>query len=113
MLWLVTGGRLSVRTPTVIVAIIALLFAVWQVREIVRTRPILEAWTIHDELAAWADSLTVFLIPRKRDSAVNRSNPDFFMNRLSPDTLAGIGMSCSLSRTTGLFSNPIRRPNTM
>src|SRR5207248_2707962 len=68
VLWLVTGGRLSVRTPTVIVAIIAVLFAIWQVREIVRSRPMLEAWTIHDELAAWADSLTVFLIlwPRIR-----------------------------------------------
>lgn len=67
-LWLLTGGRLSVRTPTAIVAIIAVLFATWQVREIVRSRPMLAVWTIHDELAAWADSLTVFLIlwPRIR-----------------------------------------------
>ena len=55
-------------TPTVIVVIAALLFAVWQVWEIWRTRHALEAWTIHDELAAWADSLAVFLIlwPRIR-----------------------------------------------
>jgi hypothetical protein len=68
VLWLVTGGRLSVHTPTVIVAIAALLFAIWQVAEIWRTRHALEAWTIHDELAAWADSLAVFLIlwPRIR-----------------------------------------------
>ena len=68
VLWLVSGGRLSVHTPTVIVAIAALLFAVWQVSEIWRSRHMLEAWTIHDELAAWADSLAVFLIlwPRIR-----------------------------------------------
>ncbi len=67
-LWLLTGGRVSTRTPAVIVGIVALLFAAWQVREIWRSRVTLDAWTIHDELAAWADSLTVFLIlwPRIR-----------------------------------------------
>jgi len=68
LLWLVSGGRLSVHSSTVIVAIVALLFAVWQVSEIWRTRHMFAAWTIHDELAAWADSLAVFLIlwPRIR-----------------------------------------------
>ncbi len=68
LLWLLTGGRLSVHTPTVIVVIVALIFAVWQVSEIWRTRHDSEAWTIHDEMAAWADSLAVFLIlwPRIR-----------------------------------------------
>lgn len=68
LLWLLSGGRLSVHTPAVIVAIVALLFAIWQVSEIWRSRHVLEAWTIHDELAAWADSLAVFLIlwPRIR-----------------------------------------------
>ncbi|MCA1668948.1 MAG: hypothetical protein LC793_16450 [Thermomicrobia bacterium] len=68
MLWLLTGGRLSTRNSAVIVGITALLFAVWQVREIWISRFTLDAWTIHDELAAWADSLVVFLIlwPRIR-----------------------------------------------
>lgn len=68
LLWLLTGGRLSVHTPAVIVGIVALIFATWQVSEIWRSRHALEAWTIHDELAAWADSLAVFLIlwPRIR-----------------------------------------------
>lgn len=68
VLWLLSGGRLSVHTPAVIVGIVALLFAIWQVAEISRSRHTLEAWTIHDELAAWADSLAVFLIlwPRIR-----------------------------------------------
>jgi glycosyl transferase family 87 len=67
-LWLLTGGRLSTHTPAVIVGITALLFATWQVWEIRRSRVALAAWTIHDELAAWADSLAVFLIlwPRIR-----------------------------------------------
>ncbi|MHB8644639.1 MAG: hypothetical protein ACYDAR_02485 [Thermomicrobiales bacterium] len=68
MLWLLTGGRLSTHTPAVIVGIVALLFAVWQVREIWLSRLALATWTVHDELAAWADSLAVFLIlwPRIR-----------------------------------------------
>jgi hypothetical protein len=68
LLWLLTGGRLSTHTPAVIVGITALLFGTWQVREIWRSRLMLDAWTIHDELAAWADSLAVFLIlwPRIR-----------------------------------------------
>lgn len=68
VLWLLSGGHLSTQTPAVIVGIVALLFAVWQVREIYHSRLTLNAWTIHDELAAWADSLTVFLIlwPRIR-----------------------------------------------
>jgi hypothetical protein len=68
LLYLVTGGRLSAKTPAAIVGIVALLFATWQVQEIWRSRHSLAAWTIHDELAAWADSLAVFLIlwPRIR-----------------------------------------------
>ncbi|MGI8689346.1 MAG: hypothetical protein ACR2M3_12285 [Thermomicrobiales bacterium] len=67
-LWLLSGGRLSTHTPAVIVGITALLFATWQVREIWQSRLTLDAWTIHAELAAWADSLAVFLIlwPRIR-----------------------------------------------
>ncbi len=68
ILYLLSGGRLSTRTPAIIVGIVALLFGIWQITEIWRSRHSLEAWTIHDELAAWADSLTVFLIlwPRIR-----------------------------------------------
>ncbi len=68
VLWLLSGGRLSTHSSAAIVGTTALLFAAWQVREIWRSRLTLDAWTIHDELAAWADSLAVFLIlwPRIR-----------------------------------------------
>lgn len=58
----VTGGWVSARTPARAVALAAALFGIWQVTTIWRTHWRLEAWTIHDELAAWSESLTVFLL---------------------------------------------------
>ena len=65
VLWIlsfVTLGRIPAHSPAVAVTLSALTFGVWQVVTIWRSRERLAAWTIHDELASWSYSLTVFLM---------------------------------------------------
>lgn len=64
----VTGGRLTIAMPVVSIGLAAILFGSWQLTTIWKSRHDLAVWTIHDELASWADSLIIFLLlwPRIR-----------------------------------------------
>jgi hypothetical protein len=57
-----SGGLVPVRTAGGMVLLAAGIFLTWQLTTIWRTRFALAHWTIHDELGAWGESLTVFLI---------------------------------------------------
>jgi hypothetical protein len=55
-------GHLSLANPTVAVAMAMALFSIWQARELWRNRTHLAAATPHDDLAAWSQTLMVFLL---------------------------------------------------
>ena len=59
--WL-TRGHLSLANPTVAVALTMTLFGSWQARELWRDRTRALAATYHDDLAAWSQTLMMFLL---------------------------------------------------
>ena len=58
----ISEGRLTLTNPTAVVAIALSLFAGWQLFVIRRERSSLSDTTVHDDLAAWAQTLVVFLL---------------------------------------------------
>jgi hypothetical protein len=62
MIQILSGGWLPVLTTGGMVILASSIFLTWQVTTIWRTRGDLAVWSIHDELGAWAQSLTVFLV---------------------------------------------------